>query len=284
MSLMGWRVGFFAVGQACATLVIGCSGPSMESDSGEPPKADPGVGFILLLSSIGPGSPDGIWNVGADFWRSDVPLCDYFPADYGCQVPTPCDDPARAANDAVAGTLRLTTALGNLEFPHRIESSGSAGYGDIGLGMLWNEGEPIDFSLTGDPAGVPAFSGRLSGPSMPVLLSPSPQSQFGTATDVDGQSSLDIAWSGSAFGDVVLMVTSLLYDYGFMCRFPGSTSQATVPAEIMRALTPSSQDPDSRWTFNLRGLAEVQTQSGDFNVTTWASAVNWQSSFLAAVK
>jgi len=275
--------GFFAI--ACVTVVLGCSGPGVNSDSGDPPTPDPGVGFILLLSSIGPGTPDGIWNVGADFWRSDVPLCGYFSTDYGCRALMPCADPAREANDASAGTLRLTTAIGNLEFPHRVETSGSAGYGDTGLGTLWNEGEPIDFSLTGDPTGVPAFSGRLTGPSMPILVSPPPQSQFGTTTDVDGQNSLDIAWAGSASGDVLLLTTCLrpeLYGYGFACRFPGSTSQATVPAEIMRGLTPT-QDPDSSWTFALGGLSDVEVESGDFDVTVWALARDWHSTFLGAV-
>jgi hypothetical protein len=283
---MGWRVGFWTVAHACGALVLGCSGQGAGSDSSNLPTPDPGVGFIQLLSSTGPGSPDGIWNVGADFWRSDVPLCDYFPTDYGCRAAMPCVDAARETNDASAGTLRLTTALGNLEFPHRIETSGSAGYGDIGSGMLWNEGEPIDFSLTGDPTGVPALTGRLSGPSMPVLLSPPPQSQFGTTTDVDGQSALDIAWSGSAFGDVLLQVFCLrpeLYGYGFSCRFPGSTSQATVPAEIMRGLTPT-QDVESSWTFALGGLSDVEVESGDFHVTVWALAKDWHSSFLGAVK
>jgi hypothetical protein len=117
-------------------------------------------------------------------------------------------------------------------------------------------GETVRFEATGDPAGVPAFSGQVIAPVFVTLTTPtSPQIKLGAP--------FDVAWSPSSPNGILRV--ELFASRGTMlttvaCEFEGKLGRGTVPAAMIRHLSAGNL------VFSVEAISAAVVMAGAFAV------------------
>jgi len=200
-----------------AWLAIGCGGPV----------ASPAGGSVILSFD---GHTTFSW---ATFWDDGPEVTPDSWADFGpCHVLT-ASGSATSNPILTAGTVTITGGMQPVTL-----MPGNNGYYPFGqgtIGRLWNGGEVLTMSATGDPKGVPAFSGTVVAPTHITLVAP----VFTNGNvDVPRDQPFHLAWTGGTVGTIWFNMSGPIPDgpSDTYCEFPAAAGEATISQDLIGQL------------------------------------------------
>jgi hypothetical protein len=137
---------------------------------------------------------------------------------------------------------------------------------------IFDGGETLTFTVDG-AGDVPAHQATLTAPGAVTVTAP----DLASPPTIDRATDLALSWSGGSSGELQAAITVAISDgvevtqsVGLVCRFPASSSSASIPAGALGLLPATA--PTTTATMSLLVVSRTELEAGDYLVGFDAAA------------